>query len=448
MHQNSKALSRRKFLGDAAALGALGALGVGAVVSSCSRKPEYKAPVFLDKAPDGPVLKAGVVGCGGRGTGAAMNFLNAGPNLQITALGDVFQHRLDRCRNQLKERLNVEVADNNCFTGFEAYKHVIDSGVDIVILCEPPYFRPNSFEYAVQARKHIFAEKPVGVDPVGIRSFMASGKMAEAAGLNVAVGTQRRHQKDYVKTFEMVKNGAIGDLISANCYWNQSKLWHVNNEPGWTDMEWMLRDWVNWTWLSGDHIVEQHVHNIDVVNWFFEKYPAKAVGFGGRHRRPTGDQYDFFSVDFVFDDNRHMHSMCRQIDGCANNVSELIFGSKGYTNAQNKIWDNAGNLIWEYEYPIGEDGQPMNRVAISPYDQTHINLVTTIRTGGYINESQNIANSVLTAMMGRVSAYTGREVTREEIMDSAMSLGPSAANLQMGAVNIAAVPPIPGTAPA
>lgn len=159
MNNKSKALSRRKFIGDAAAISTLGALGVGAVISSCSRKPAFVAPVFLDQAPDGPVLKAGVVGCGGRGTGAAINFLNSGPNLQITALGDVFQHRMDRCRNELREKNNVEVPDQNCFIGFDSYKKVIDSGVDVVILCEPPHFRPLSFEYAVQARKHIFAEK-------------------------------------------------------------------------------------------------------------------------------------------------------------------------------------------------------------------------------------------------------------------------------------------------
>ena len=446
MDQKSKELSRRKFLGDAAAISALGALGIGAVVSSCNRKPTYSAPVFLDQAPDGPVLKAGVVGCGGRGTGAAMNFLNAGPNLEIVALGDAFQHRLDRCRNQLREKRNVEIPDENCFVGFDAYKKVIDSGIDIVLLAEPPQFRNISFEYAVQSRKHIFAEKPVAVDPVGVRAVMAAGKMAESAGLNVVVGTQRRHQRDYVKTFEMIKNGAIGELISANCYWNQSKLWHVNREPGWTDMEAMLRDWVNWCWLSGDHIVEQHIHNIDIINWFFEKHPVKAVGFGGRHRRMTGDQYDFFSVDFSYDDGRHMHSMCRQIDGCVNNVSELIFGTKGYTNAQNKIWDYSGNLIWEYQYPLGDDGQPTNRVSVPAMDQEHINLITAIRTGGYINETQNITQSNMVAIMGRVSAYTGREVTWDEMMNSGMKLGPSVH--EMGPVDIPAVPSVPGSAPA
>ncbi len=442
MNQNSSNLSRRKFLGDAAAIGAIGALGVGAVVSGCSRKATYVAPVFPEQAPDGPVLKAGIIGCGGRGTGAAMNFLNAGPNLQITALGDVFPHRLERCRNAIKERAGVDIPEENCFTGLDNYKKVIDSGVDYVILCEPPYFRPASFAYAVQARKHIFAEKPVGVDPVGIRTVMSAGRMAESAGLNVVVGTQRRNSPDYNKTFEMVKNGAIGDIISANCYWNGGPLWHVVRQPGWSDIEYMIRDWGNWCWLSGDHIVEQHVHNLDVVNWFFEKIPTKCAGFGGRARRPTGNQFDFFSIDFEYDDGRHMHSMCRQVLNCANRNEELIFGTKGYTNSQDKIWDYSGDLIWEYEYPLGEDGQPTGRLAISPKDQEHINLVTAIRTGNYVNETQAICESNMIAIMGRESAYSGREITWEEMMDSGMELGPE--ELVSGSYDIPAVPPVPG----
>jgi myo-inositol 2-dehydrogenase / D-chiro-inositol 1-dehydrogenase len=443
MNKESIKFSRRKFIGDALAISAIGTIGAGAIMSSCSRKPAYSAPVFPEQAPDGPVLKAGVIGCGGRGTGAAMNFLNAGPNLEITALGDVFQHRIDLCRSAIKEGKGIDIPDENCFTGFDAYKKVIDSGVDYVILCEPPQFRPRSFEYAVQARKHVFAEKPVGVDPVGVRSVMATGKMAESAGLNVVVGTQRRNSPDHVKTFEMVKNGAIGDIVSANCYWIGGPLWHVKKQPGWSDMEYMLRDWGNWCWLSGDHIVEQHIHRIDVVNWFLEKHPVKAIGFGGRHRRPTGDQYDFFSIDYEFDDGRHMQSMCRQIRDCANRWEQLIFGTQGYTNAENKIWDNNGNLIWEYQYPLGEDGTSTGRLAISPKDQEHINLVTAIRTGNYVNETQRICESNMTAIMGRESAYTGKEVSWDEMMNSGMNLGPAV--YEMGRVNLSAVPPIPGS---
>ncbi|TVR73840.1 MAG: gfo/Idh/MocA family oxidoreductase [Marinilabiliales bacterium] len=446
MTQMQNPLSRRKFLGNAAAIGAIGAVSSAALLSSCSRKPKYSAPVFPDRAPDGPVLRAGLIGCGGRGTGAAVNFLDAGPNLQITALGDVFQHRIDQCREELRNSRGVEIPGANCFTGFDAYKGVIDSDIDIVLLCEPPHFRPLTFEYAVQARRHIFAEKPVGVDPVGVRSVMASGRMAESAGLNVVVGTQRRHQRDYVKTFEMVKNGTIGDIISANCYWNQGTLWFTRWQEGWSDMEAMVRDWYNWHWLSGDHIVEQHIHNIDIVNWFVGKHPDKAVGFGGRHSRPTGNQYDFFSVDFGYDDGRHMHSMCRQIDGCANNISELVFGTKGYTNASNTIWDYDGNVVWRYQYPVGEDGQSTGRVAVNPYDQTHINLVTAIRTNSYINETQNICEANMVAIMGRVSAYTGRQTTWEEMMNSNMRLGPSV--YEMGPVDVPRVPPVPGSSPA
>ncbi len=438
--------SRRKFIGDAAALTAVGTLGLGAVVSSCSRKPKYVAPVFADRAPDGPVLRAGLVGCGDRGTGAAFNFLEAGPNLEIVALGDVFPDKLENCRQQLREKKNVEIPDDKCFLGFDSYKSVIDSGIDVVLLCQPTHFRAESLRYAVQERKQVFAEKCVAVDPVGIRSVMASGKMAESAGLNVVVGTQRRHQLDYIKTFEMIKNGAIGDLISANCYWNQGMFRHVYPQPGWSDMEAMIRDFFNWNWLSGDHILDQHIHNIDIIVWFFEKYPVKAVGFGGRHRRPLGDQYDYFSVDFEFDDGRHFHGMCRQIDGCANNVSELIYGTKGYTNARDKIWDTKGNLIWEYQYPLGDDGQQMNRVAISPYVQEHINLVTAIRTGDYINEIQNVCESNMAAIMGRESAYTGRQMTWDDMMDSNLRLGPS--EYAMGPVDIPPVPPVPGTSPA
>ena len=340
MESKPKSQSRREFIEGAAALSVLGAIGAGQLLSSCtSPRARYETPVLLDSAPDGPLLKAGLIGCGGRGTGAAINFLNAGPNLQITALGDVFQERLDRCRGSLKEQRGVDIPDQNCFVGFDAYKGVIDSDADVIICATPPHFRPAHFEAAVQARKHAFIEKPCAVDPVGARSIMASGKMAESAGLTVVSGTQLRHARDHVATFGMIKNGAIGDLISGNALRLGGKLWHVNRQEGWSDMEAMLRDWVNWTWLSGDHIAEQFVHQIDILNWFFEKFPSKAIGFGGRHRRPTGDQYDFISVDYEFDNGRKYNGMHRQIDGCYNRSTIQIFGSEGYTNCQNRIWD-------------------------------------------------------------------------------------------------------------
>jgi myo-inositol 2-dehydrogenase / D-chiro-inositol 1-dehydrogenase len=445
MHLKSKSQSRRQFLGDAAAIGVIGTLGASQLLSSCqSGSQKYVAIPLADSAPDGPLLKAGLIGCGGRGTGAAINFLNAGPNLQITALGDVFQDRIDRCRGTLKEQRNIEIPDSNCFVGFDAYKSVIDSDVDVVICATPPHFRPIHFEAAVQARKHAFIEKPCAVDPVGARSIMASGRMAESAGLTVVSGTQLRHSRDRVETFGMVKNGAIGDLISGNALRLGGKLWHSNRQEGWSDMETMLRDWVNWTWLSGDHIAEMFVHQIDVLNWFFEKFPTQAVGMGGRHRRPTGDQYDFISVDYQFDDGRKYNGMHRQIDGCYNTSTIQLNGSKGYTNCENKIWDNSHNLIWEYQYLVDDSGQPTKRLPVIMEDQSHINLVTAIRTNNPVNEANAMASSTLVAIMGRESAYTGQLVTWDDMMNSGLRLGPT--EYAMGAVDIKAEPPVPGTA--
>ena len=447
MKYEPKSRSRREFIGGAAALGLMGALGAGHLLSSCSRSGErYMAPVFPEVAPDGPILKAGLIGCGGRGTGAAINYLNAGPNLQITALGDVFQNRIDRCRGALKQRLDVDIPDQNCFVGFDSYQRVIDSDVDIILQASASHFRPMHFEAAVQARKHCFIEKPAGVDPVGIRSVMASGRMAESAGLSVLAGTQYRHQHDYVATFAQIKNGAIGELVSANCYYNRGGASSTRREAGWSDMEAMLRDRANWNWLTGDSVVNLLVHQLDILNWFFEKYPSRAIGFGGRHHRMSGDMYDFFSVDFIFDDQKSYHGTTREMDGCTNNVSQIIYGTKGYTNCQNKIWDNDHNLIWEYEYPIGEDGQRRTSVAVSPYDQEMINFITAIRTNRPINEAQTLASSSLVGIMGRESAYTGRDVTWDDMMNSGLRYGPK--EYVMGPVpEIRPVPPVPGTPP-
>jgi myo-inositol 2-dehydrogenase / D-chiro-inositol 1-dehydrogenase len=436
---------RREFLGKVAAISAIGAVGSGSLLSSCNlNRNKYISPVFPEQAPGGPVLKAGLIGCGSRGTGAAFNFLNAGPDLQITALADVFQDRLDNCRKALKEQLGVDIPDQNCFIGFDAYQHVIDSGVDIILEASASHFRPRHFEAAVQARKHVFIEKPAGVDPAGIRSVMASGKMAESAGLCVVAGTQYRHQADYVKTFGMIKNGAIGDLVSANCYYTRGAPGNVMRQQGWSDMEAMLRNRANWTWQTGDSIVNLLVHQIDILNWFFEKHPVKATGFGGRHRRQTGDMYDYFSIDFVLDDNRHYQGMVREIDGCSNKVDQIIFGTKGYTNCQNKIFNNNGELIWEYEYPLNEEGRSTGRIAISPYDQEIINLVTAIRTNNPVNEAQELASSTLTGIMGRESAYTGKEVTWEDMMTSDLRLGPK--EYHMGPLpDFKTVIPVPGT---
>jgi myo-inositol 2-dehydrogenase / D-chiro-inositol 1-dehydrogenase len=441
----NSSISRRNFLGKAATVGVAGVI-VPSIITSCARdtKKVVAVPTMLDQAPDGPVLKAGVIGCGGRGSGAAINFLSAGPNLKIIALGDTFKDRVDSCREKILKEKGQEVPLENCFVGFDAYQKVIDAGVDIVILATPPYFRPDHLAAAVSAKKHVFAEKPVCVDPVGARSVMATSQKAKGMELSIVTGTQRRHQRDYVAAWQQVAQGAIGEITGGNVYWNGGKLWHRDPNKDWSEMEYMIRNWVNWSWLSGDHIVEQHVHNLDVMNWFTGTHPVKAVGFGSRLRRVTGDQYDNFSIDYTFENGIHVHSMCRQINGCINNVSERIQGSKGSTNCNNTIIDLAGTEVWKYEYPLDKDGKPSNSVSVDPYVQEHIDLITAIRTGKPINEAENTAISTMVAIMGRISAYTGKETTYEEMMNSDLKIGPKV--FDFGPVDVPKEVPIAGLA--
>ena len=416
--------SRRAFIGTAVAAGVL--------ATACSKSEQkVSIPTLRDQAPDGSPLKAGLIGCGGRGKGAALDFLSAGPNLQITALGDVFRDRLDDAHKTIQKEKGQTVPEDMCFVGFDAFQKVIASGVDVVILATPPHFRPEHFAAAVAAGKHVFMEKPLAVDPVGAKSIIETAGQARTKDLCVVTGTQRRHQKEYIETYRRIAEGAIGDIVAARCYWNQRQLWYEKQREGWSDMEWMIRDWVDWCWLSGDHIVEQHVHNVDVISWFTGAHPVKAVGFGGRAHRVTGDQFDYFSVDYTFENGIHLHSMCRQIDGCADNVSEYIVGTKGSSNCSDTIYKPDGSIAWQFE---GERGKP--------YVQEHIDLVTAIRTSSPINEARNTAESTLVAIMGRISSYTGRETTWQEMMDSELRLGPT--EYAMGPVEIDAIVPVPG----
>ena len=445
-HPTESGFDRRDFIG------ALAAVGAGTLLTNCGRS--YPRTEFRDAAPAGPVLKAGLIGCGGRGTGAAQNFVKAGPNLQITALADVFEDRLEKCRKTLADKSNQAIDDSRCFLGFDAFKKLLATDVDIVLHATPPHFRPEHFDAAVEAKKHVFMEKPVAVDPTGVRLVLAAAQKAKAYGLTVVTGTQRRHQRDYLETYSRVANGAIGKIVAARCYWNQSQLWSRPRQKGWSDMEAMLRDWVNWCWLSGDHIVEQHVHNLDVITWFTGSYPVKAMGMGGRMRRPTGDQYDFFAVDYTMDNGIHVQSTCRQIDGCANNISEFLLGTKGSTNCRNRIFDRTGNVVWQYQETATtavKEGEAKGAVAIekedlksrmSAYDQEHIDLVTAIRTNQPINEAENMAKSTLMAILGRASAYTGGDITWDEIFQSPLRLGP--AEYSMGDYKLPATPPVAG----
>ena len=435
-------LSRRNFLGKSALIGAAGLIGMN-TLTSCSKKPktvDYEFPPLLDKAPDGVKLKAGLVGCGNRGTGAALNFLAAGNDLELVALADVFEDKVWDCRNKLGKQ-RVEVPEANCFWGFDSYKSLLEVDLDIVILATPPHFRPAHFDACVQAKKHVFMEKPVCVDPVGARQIMATSKKAENMGLSVVTGTQRRHQRDYLETYKQVALGAIGEIVSAKAWWLQSHVWFRTREENWSDMEYMLRNWNNFCWLCGDHILDTHVHNIDIVNWFLGKHPEEAIGFGGRARRLTGDQFDFFSIDFEYGNGVFSHSMSRQVDGCANTLGERVVGTEGYTNCKDTIFNLDGSVKWTYEYPI-KDGRSTGVVAVSPYVQEHIDLVTAIRTNNPVVEAERTAISTLTAIMARTAAYTGQKVTWDDMMNSTEKLGPE--KYEMGPVELEFPVPVPG----
>jgi predicted dehydrogenase len=385
------------------------------------------------------VLKAGLIGCGGRGTGAAANFLDAGPNLQITALGDIFQDKIDNCREQLKKEKNVEIPDDKCFVGFDSYQKVLDSGVDLVLLCTPPHFRPAHIEAAVNAGKHIFLEKPCAVDPVGARSVLVSVEKAKQKGLCMVSGTIYRVSKDYMETKRRVMNGEIGEIVSAHVIRNGGSLWVRKRQPQWTDMEYMLRNWGNFNWLSGDHIVEQFIHQIDLMNWYLGKNPVKAIGWGGRQRRVSGDQYDFFSIEYIYDNGMHTHCAARQISGCSNLTKVQIVGTEGFADAKGALYNLKGEEIWKYPKP--EEADPDQTWAVKdPFVQEHINLVTGIRTGNVVNDAEAQVMSTLVTIMGRESAYTGKDVTWEELMNSDMRLGPTT-------YEFGPVPGIPETIP-
>jgi predicted dehydrogenase len=454
--KNENKISRRSFLKNSAlASGALGTMSVGgsAFLSSCSEKKEtgpvyipikeagsYYIPELPDLAADGKELKAGVIGCGGRASGAAFNFLNAANGVTITALGDTYKDRLDDLAGRLEKDKNIVVAEDKKFVGIDAYKQVIDSGVDVVIIATPPYFRPIHFKYAVEQGKHAFLEKPLAVDSVGYRSIMASTKQAVAKNLSVVTGNQRHHQRMYVESYKKVMEGYIGEIVSGNVYWNQSMLWYRNRNQKWSDAEWMIRDWVNWNWLSGDHIVEQHCHNIDVFTWFSGLKPVSAVGFGSRQRRITGDQFDNFSVDFTMENGIHLFSMCRQINGCKDNVSEYIQGTKGSWSSNGEIKDLAGNVIWKYDY----DAEKAQFQQNDPYVLEHVNWINHIRSNNPIEMASGLAVSNLACIMGRESAYTGAETTWEQISASSQDLTPADFDMTKKMNLKAFVVPVPG----
>ena len=383
--------TRRAFLGTAAAAGAL-ALGSRATIAQEA----------------GPI-RVGLVGCGRRGLGAARDCVTSSPNVVITAIGDVFDDVMPEARERLAQLGDAyAVTDETAFTGFDAYQKVIDADVDVVLLCAPPGFRPQHLEAAVAAGKHVFMEKPCAVCPAGVKSVFASSDAAAAKGLAIVSGTQRRHDSSYREIIRRVHDGAIGDIVSASCYWVGGYSYYpaVHRQEGWSDVEAMIRNWNYYTWLSGDHIVEQHVHNIDIMNWALDAVPQKAIGMGGRQQR-TGPEYghiyDHFAVEFEYPGGVRVTSLCRQNNDCVSRVSEHLVGTMGVSNPANTI-----EGVNAYSF-TGESPNPMV--------QEHANLIASVRAGEPINEGRQLAESTLAAIMGRVAAYTGQEVTREFLLN-------------------------------
>ncbi|PYT25402.1 MAG: gfo/Idh/MocA family oxidoreductase [Acidobacteria bacterium] len=414
MH-SSHSLSRRSFLTTTSAL----AMARGA--SSTDR------------------LKAGLVGCGGRGTQAVVNLLTGNENVELVAVADVFEDHLetslDRLRNNTKylsrdagitvERNGkpvemsaedlvrslqprIKVDPEHHFVGFDAFKKLVKSDVDIVMLATPPGYRPQHFEAAINAGKHVFTEKPIATDPVGVRRFMAAAKKAEEKKLTVMSGAQRHAERDYIETVDKIHNGAIGDIVALNSYYLSGPVFHADaRDPKWGDMEWEHRNWYSFIWICGDQIVEQHFHNIDFMNWVMDSHPLEVVASGGAAWRPReplyGNIYDHMSSDFGYANGVRLSSHCRQYPkGLYSNVSDVIVGSKGRSN-----------------------GMDMGGKGINPYVQEHIDMIKSITGAGpYINQGMRVAESTMTAIMGRESAYSGMKITWDMIMNSQQDLQP------------------------
>ena len=366
-------------------------------------------------APDDPI-RVGLIGCGGRGSGAIRDVVASAANVSIVALADVFEDRLKGCRDGLKRERGADIPDDHCFTGFDAYQKLIAlPDVNFVILAAPPGFRPPHLRVAVEAGKHVFMEKPVAVDGPGVRSVIESGEIARSKGLGIVAGTQRRHQASYMETIKRLQDGVIGDILAMRAYWNQGLIWGRAWSPSISDMENQLRNWYCYTWLSGDHIVEQHVHNLDVCNWIMNDHPIKAHGLGGRQVRSGkehGHIYDHFAIEYEYKSGARMFSQCRQISGCSDNVSEGVIGSLGTGNPANS-YQVKGGASWRFA------GRGAN-----PYQQEHTDLIASIRVGKPLNEARQVAESTLTAIMGRESAYSGRTVEWEAALNSTKSLVP------------------------
>ena len=389
-------------------------------------------------------IKVGLIGCGGRGTGGIVQSMRSAPEVELIALADLVPERIERAQRQIADEIakdpslapKYKVKPEMTFSGFDAYKKLLATDVDLVMLATPPGFRPLHLRAAVEAGKHIFAEKPVAVDAAGVRHVIETYEMAKKKNLGVGVGTQRRHHPGYIEVMNRIRSGAIGDVLNGQVYWNQGGLWSVEKTPAMSDSEWQIRNWLYFAWLSGDHIVEQHVHNIDVANWVMGATPIRAVGSGGRASRVQpvyGHIYDHFAVDFEYPNGVHITSMSRQIQGARGRVGEWFQGTKGRAQTgESSPHRIEGQNAYEWQRP---------EAFVQPMQQEHNDLVASIKAGNPINDLKRIAESTLTAIMGREAAYTGQVIEWDSLMTADQYLAPS--GLDTISFGPLATPPVP-----
>jgi predicted dehydrogenase len=402
VERDPSSVSRRTFLERSAALAA------GAAVA--------RLPAVHPGGSD--ALRVGLIGCGGRGTGAAAQALAADPNTQLVALADVFADHLESSLGNLMktpDAARVDVPPERRFVGFDAYRELIASGVDVVILATSPHFRPAHLKAAVEAGKHTFVEKPVAVDGPGVRSILETCELAKRKKLSVVSGLCYRYHDAMRETIARVHDGQIGDIVAMECSYLTGALWHHARQPGWSDMEWQMRNWLYFTWLSGDHIAEQHIHSLDKLAWAMgDRFPVRATGTGGRQVRTDpafGNVYDHFAITYEFENGVKAFGRCRQQPGCVNDVNDYVMGTKGTCDVMRQTI--TGEKPWAFKGKRGD-----------MYQNEHDALFASIRKGEPINNGEYMAHSTLMAIMGRMAAYTGKAITWEQALNSQEKLGP------------------------
>ena len=423
---------------------------VDAISPSISRREFLKAGIALGALPLATMvhaqgsdrIKVGVVGCGGRGTGAALDCLRADDGTVIWALGDIFEDRLNASYEGLKEQFaeRVQVPPERRFVGFDAYQKVLASGIDLVLLCQPPAFRPIHFLAAVEAGVHVFMEKPVAVCPEGVRMVLRGDAIARQKRLGVMPGTQYRWHPGYQGVIERIHAGHIGAIRAAYAHYNAASPVPRPREAGWSDMVYQLRNWLFYTWLSGDQPVEQFVHNIDVMNWVMGSVPTRAMAVGGRQARTApeyGDVYDHFAIEYEYPNGVRVLAMCRQMDNTAYRVSNTVVGTEGQA-----LMEQFTNF-----YVRGKQTWEPGKQWLNPYVEEHRVLIQSIRKGEPISEARTIAESTLTAMMGRMSAYTGQIVTWEAALNSKLNYVERVINIDYDSPAPHDPVPIPGKTP-